>query len=93
MYLKETSELGTVLAPHPFRSPFLPAAYLPFEHVNDGITVSAVETVTSPTAVAAATSASPPANGIIAQPLPKVSAVDSVAAIYHRPELPQVSFL
>ena len=77
MYLKETSELGTVLAPHPFRSPFLPpAAYLPFEHVNDGITVSAVETVTSPTAVAAATSTSPPINGIIAQPLPKVSVID-----------------
>ncbi|KAL8566972.1 hypothetical protein ACOMHN_059772 [Nucella lapillus] len=77
MYLKETSELGTVLAPHPFRSPFLPhVAYLPsFDHVTDAITVSAVDTMTSPSAVvaAAAASSSPPAgpNGVIMQPLPK----------------------
>jgi hypothetical protein len=55
MYLKESSELGTVLAPHPFRSPFLHhAAYLPFDHVNDGITVSAVEAVSPPVSVTSA---------------------------------------
>lgn len=76
MYLKETSELGTVLAPHPFRSPFIHAPYLPFEHMSDGITISAMEQSSPPmsaAAVAAAvavSSASIP-NGIIMQPLPK----------------------
>lgn len=59
MYLKETSELGTVLAANPYRSPFLPA-YVGYEHVNDGITVSAVDP--PPTATP----------GVIMQPVPKV---------------------
>ncbi|XP_070191384.1 nuclear receptor subfamily 2 group E member 1-like isoform X2 [Littorina saxatilis] len=80
MYLKETSELGGVLGPHHhFRTPFLHAAYLPFEHMNDGITVSAMESVSPPTpliaaaaaAAATATSAAAAINGQIAAPLPK----------------------
>ncbi|XP_025098972.1 nuclear receptor subfamily 2 group E member 1-like isoform X2 [Pomacea canaliculata] len=75
MYLKETSEFGSVLAPHPFRPHFLPA-YMNYDHLNDGITVSAMETTTTPVAVAAAAAAAAAvtatgSNGIIMQPLPK----------------------
>lgn len=78
MYLKETSEFGSVLAPHPFRPHFLPA-YINYDHLNDGITVSAMETTTTPVAVAAAAAAAAAvtatgSNGIIMQPLPKVRA-------------------
>ncbi|XP_067674555.1 nuclear receptor subfamily 2 group E member 1-like isoform X1 [Haliotis asinina] len=59
MYLKETNELGTVLAANPYRSPFLPA-YVGYEHVNDGITVSAVDPPPTTTP------------GVIMQPVPKV---------------------
>ncbi|XP_050390272.1 nuclear receptor subfamily 2 group E member 1 [Patella vulgata] len=59
MYLKETSEMGGIIAPHPFRSPFLPAAYVGYEQtINDGITVSAVDPA-------------PVSPGMIMQPVPK----------------------
>lgn len=57
MYLKETSELASSMPSNPFRNHFLPGL-VPFEHVNDGITVSAVE---QPQIT----------NGIICQPTPK----------------------
>lgn len=59
MYLKETSELASSMPSNPFRNHFLPGL-VPFEHVNDGITVSAVE---QPQIT----------NGIICQPTPKVN--------------------
>ncbi|PVD27956.1 hypothetical protein C0Q70_10532 [Pomacea canaliculata] len=69
------TEFGSVLAPHPFRPHFLPA-YMNYDHLNDGITVSAMETTTTPVAVAAAAAAAAAvtatgSNGIIMQPLPK----------------------
>ncbi|XP_041350644.1 nuclear receptor subfamily 2 group E member 1-like [Gigantopelta aegis] len=72
MYLKETSELGNVLANTPYRSPFLPA-YVGYEQINDGITVSAVDpTVVSP-------------SGVIMQPVPKYPH-EMVQAYFNNPE-------
>lgn len=71
MYLKETSELNSVLAPHPFRSPFLPA-YMGYEHLSDGVTVTALEPGTPPAPVTTVAATTAMSSGIIMQPLPKV---------------------
>ncbi|KAH3724370.1 hypothetical protein DPMN_050186, partial [Dreissena polymorpha] len=79
MYLKETSELSSLWGAGPIPSPYMPGFYT-FERLNDGITVSAVDSpsaslspMTSPLVSPLASPLTPTAvsPGIICQPTPK----------------------
>ncbi|XP_059166791.1 nuclear receptor subfamily 2 group E member 1-like [Physella acuta] len=61
MYLKESSEYGSVLSATPYRPPFYPS-FVTYESVGDGVTVSAVD---PPPSIAT------PPSGILLHPLPK----------------------
>lgn len=75
MYLKETSELNSLYGSTAFHSPYMPGFYT-FERLNDGITVSAVDSPTSPlTPIASPLTPTASSPGIICQPTPKVSRI------------------
>lgn len=59
MYLKETSEYGTMMAHPSFRSPYIPGC-MGIEPITDGVTVSTMEQT------------SPLTPTFICQPTPKV---------------------